>query len=91
MNGDTYTWHFTNVAPGSHSFTITVQVDADAPSGTITNWAFLDYTTMSDYNLETSSDSAMTVIPEMQNLALAIFGIMIIGFIGLRKRRDKNE
>ena len=91
VNGDTYTWHFTNVAPGTHSFTITVQVDADAPSGTITNWAFLDYTTAADYVLESSSDSAFTVIPEMRHVIAAILGIMIIGFIGLRTRRWKDE
>jgi uncharacterized repeat protein (TIGR01451 family) len=91
VNGNTYNWHFTNVAPGSHSFTITVQVDADAPSGTITNWAFLDYSTVANYVLESSSDSAITVIPEMQNLILAMLGIMVIAFIGLRKRKCENE
>jgi uncharacterized repeat protein (TIGR01451 family) len=43
--GSTYRWLFTNVWPGSHSFTLTVQVTAGTASGQVLgNTATLDYT-----------------------------------------------
>jgi len=43
--GSTYRWAFTNVMPGPHSFTLTVQVTAAATSGQVlTNAVTLDYT-----------------------------------------------
>jgi uncharacterized repeat protein (TIGR01451 family) len=89
VNGGIYTWHFMNVAPGDYSFTITVTVNMDAPSGTMTNWANLDYTSSSGFLLETSADSAVVIISELPQLILAIFGIMILSFIGLRKKEEE--
>jgi uncharacterized repeat protein (TIGR01451 family) len=92
VNGQIYGWVFTSVAPGSHSFTITAQVNASAPSHNATNWAFLNYTSIYNYGLPGSSDFTVTVIPEFQDMAIAIFGLLAITIIGLnRKRRKKNE
>ncbi|MBI4999984.1 MAG: DUF11 domain-containing protein [Euryarchaeota archaeon] len=57
-------WSFTNVTPGAHSITINVTINATAPSGNITNWAFLNYTTSKGRALPGSSDSVTVVIPE---------------------------
>ncbi|MFQ5909468.1 MAG: tetratricopeptide repeat protein [Thermoplasmata archaeon] len=86
QNGNTYVWHFTDVAPGSNSFTITVTVDLDAPVGiTLVNWAFLNYTTQNSYILEESWDSASTYIPEFQDAILPV--VVILAVLGLIRRR----
>jgi uncharacterized repeat protein (TIGR01451 family) len=89
ISGQNLGWHLTNVAPGSHSITVTVTVDSNA-TGTLTNWAFLDYASAYGYGLESSSDSAVVEIPEMQHLAVAILGMMFMGFIYLKRRRQDN-
>lgn len=90
QNGNTYIWHFTDVAPGSHSFTITVTVDLDVPPGIIlVNWAFLNYTTQNSYGLEESSGSAMTYIPEFQDLVMPLLTIFLV-FIVVRRRSRKR-
>jgi hypothetical protein len=66
-----------------------VTVDSNA-TGTLTNWAFLDYASAYGYGLESSSDSAVVEIPEMQHLAVAILGMMFMGFIYLKRRRQDN-
>lgn len=87
QNGSTYVWHFTDVEPGSHSFTITVTVDLDVPPGiTLINWAFLNYTTQNSYGLEESWDSASTYIPEFQDVILPIITILAV-FVFVRRRR----
>jgi uncharacterized repeat protein (TIGR01451 family) len=86
QNGNTYVWHFTDVAPGSHSFTITVTVDADVPPGiTLINYAFLNYTTQNSYGLEESSDSASTYIPEFQDVMLPL--VIVFAVFALIRRR----
>jgi uncharacterized repeat protein (TIGR01451 family) len=90
ISGLTLNWHLINVAPGAHSFTVTVTVNATTGSGTITNWAYLDYSSNYGQILEPSSDSAVVVIPEMQNLVVPVFGILSISFIIFRKRRQNN-
>jgi uncharacterized repeat protein (TIGR01451 family) len=89
ISGQILAWHLTNVAPGSHSITITVTVDANA-TGTLTNWANLDYSSAYAWKLNSSSDSAIVEIPEMRHLAIPIFSIMFIGFIYHRKGRRGN-
>jgi uncharacterized repeat protein (TIGR01451 family) len=71
VNGQNLSWHFTNVAVGSHSLTITVTVDASSPP-VLVNWAFLNYTAQNDYLLTGSQDSAITVIPEFETIAIPI-------------------
>jgi uncharacterized repeat protein (TIGR01451 family) len=45
VSGDTYTWYFTNVAPGTYYIDIKVKVDVGTPDQTVlTNNATLDYT-----------------------------------------------
>jgi uncharacterized repeat protein (TIGR01451 family) len=85
QTGNTYVWHFTDVAPGAHSFTITVTVDLGTQSGNLVNWAFLNYTTQNEYGLEESSDSALTYIPEFQDMILPI--IVVIAVFALVRRR----
>ncbi|MCJ2563480.1 MAG: DUF11 domain-containing protein, partial [Candidatus Thermoplasmatota archaeon] len=90
QNGNTYIWHFTDIAPGSHTFTITVTVDLNVPPGiTLVNWAFLNYTTQNSYGLEGSSDSAMTYIPEFQDLVMPLLTIFLV-FIIVRRRSRKG-
>ncbi|MCK4366806.1 MAG: DUF11 domain-containing protein, partial [Thermoplasmata archaeon] len=77
QNGNTYVWHFTDIAPGSHTLTITVTVDLDVPPGiTLVNYAFLNYTTQNSYGLEESWDSASTYIPEFQDMILPLGTIL---------------
>jgi uncharacterized repeat protein (TIGR01451 family) len=90
ITGSTLRWHLANVAPGAHSFTVTVTVNATASSGTIVNWAFLDYASIYDRILESGSSSATVIIPEMRTLVVPVFGIMFITFLALRKRRQDN-
>lgn len=89
--GSTVSWHLTNVAPGSNSVTVQVTVNATAPSGTIINWAYLDYASNYGYILESSSDSATVVIPEMQNLAIPIGGMILIIFIFNNRRSTYKQ
>jgi uncharacterized repeat protein (TIGR01451 family) len=87
QNGNTYVWHFTDVAPGSHSFTITVTVDVDVPPGiTLVNYAFLNYTTQNSYGLEESWGSASTYIPEFQDMILPLAMILVV-FVLVRRRK----
>ncbi|MBU4070993.1 MAG: lamin tail domain-containing protein, partial [Candidatus Thermoplasmatota archaeon] len=56
--GNTYRWHFINVAPGTHSFTITAIIDLSVPVGTVlTNLAELAYTDQLSRPMGTSSDT----------------------------------
>ncbi|MFQ6106512.1 MAG: lamin tail domain-containing protein [Thermoplasmata archaeon] len=87
QSGNTYVWHFTDVAPGSHSFTITVTIDLDVPPGiTLVNWAFLNYTTQNSYPLEESWYSASTYIPEFQDLIVPLLTVLGV-FVIVRRRR----
>ena len=69
-SGQTYMWHFTNVAPGPHSFTVTVVVNLNATSPDLVNWVYLNYTTQNNYPLEESQASFTVPIPEFSTLAL---------------------
>ncbi len=87
QTGNTYVWHFTDVAPGSHSFMITVTVDLDVPPRiTLVNHAFLNYTTQNSYGLEGSSDSASTYIPEFQDIVMPLATIVAV-FALIRRRK----
>jgi len=89
ISGQDLAWHITNVAPGTHSITVTVTVDGDA-TGTLVNWAYLDYSSAYGYGLGPSSDSAVVEIPEMRHLAIPILGMMLMGFAYLKRRRQDN-
>jgi len=90
QTGNTYVWHFTDIAPGSHTLTITVTVDLDVPPGiTLVNYAFLNYTTQNSYGLEGSSDSASTYIPEFQDMVMPLATMLaVFGLIRRRKVAD---
>ncbi|MEM3524420.1 MAG: hypothetical protein QXQ54_02060, partial [Thermoplasmata archaeon] len=65
LDGNVVRWHFTNVAPGSHY--VTLQVSVNVTQGTLTNWAFLNYTSLYGVKFQESSDSAnTTVVPEIK-------------------------
>ncbi|MDD4307541.1 MAG: lamin tail domain-containing protein [Thermoplasmata archaeon] len=89
VSGLALSWHLTNIAPGAHSLTVTVTVNATAGSGTLTNWAYLSYASGYGWNLGPSSDSATVIIPEMQHLILPVLGILII-IIATEQRRKSN-
>jgi uncharacterized repeat protein (TIGR01451 family) len=90
--GQTLRWHFTNVAVGSHSLTITVKVDANPPS-ILLNWVFLNYTSQNGYMLVGSKSSAITRIPEFQDVLVPI-AIPLFVFMGrrfLKKKKRESE
>ena len=89
-SGQTYRWHFTNVAPGPHSFTITVRVNLNATSSSLVNWVFLNYTTQNGYKLEPSQASWTTSIPEFSDLGLVAV-VPLVLFAVRRIRRNKKE
>jgi len=90
ISGSTLRWLLTSVAPGAHSLTVTVTVNATADSGTITNWAFLDYASNYGAGLGSNSDSAVVIIPEMRQIAVPIAGILFISMIYIKQGRRKN-
>jgi uncharacterized repeat protein (TIGR01451 family) len=60
-SGQTYRWIFTDVAPGSHSFTITVRVDDTAPDDTtLENNVALNFTDQLDRPQTGSADTFIT-------------------------------
>ena len=90
FSGQVYRWHFTNVAVGAHSFTITVRVNSAPGTSLLVNWVFLNYTTQSGYKLEPSQSSWSTSIPEFSDFALV--AIVPLVFLGIRRiRRAKKE
>jgi uncharacterized repeat protein (TIGR01451 family) len=91
VSGQMLAWQFSNVAPGAHSITVTVTVNATQGSGTLTNWAYLDYASRYGLGLEQSSDSASVVIPEMAHIALTLAGVALLGIIALQRRRMTDE
>ncbi len=57
VDGRTYKWHFTDIAPGNHSIYLNVTVDNDAPDGTILkNVVVLNYTDHQDEEKPGSED-----------------------------------
>jgi uncharacterized repeat protein (TIGR01451 family) len=91
VSGQDIFWHLTNVAPGAHSITVTVTVDSDA-TGTLTNWAYLDYASRYGIDMGSSSDSAVVEIPEMQQLGIPMLGIlMIIIIFNNQKKKNKRK
>jgi uncharacterized repeat protein (TIGR01451 family) len=63
VSGDTYTWHFTNVAPGTYTIVLKVSVDAFTADKTIIeNSVTLDYTDMNGHNYRQESDSVSVTV-----------------------------
>jgi len=91
VSNRTYYWNFTNVAPGSHSITLTATVNAGTPTGNLVNWAYLNYTSMRGYVLGGSSSSAIVAIPELSDFAfVAAVPFLVIG-LRRRARRSKRD
>jgi hypothetical protein len=93
VSGLTLRWHFTAVAPGSHSITITVTVNATTPTGTIlTNLASLGYTNSKSRSLPGSNSTAMVVVPEFNGFAtpVVVTLVLLISVIGYRRRRERE-
>ncbi|MCK4267120.1 MAG: DUF11 domain-containing protein, partial [Thermoplasmata archaeon] len=64
VNGQ-YSWHFTNVTPGTHWFWIEVEIDNTVVDNqTIVNQVFLNYTDSEGNSLPGSSDSANVTVSE---------------------------
>jgi len=90
-SGQTYRWHFTNVAPGPHGFTITVTVNLNATSSELVNWVFLNYTTQNGWKLEESGSSVTIPIPEFSDLAVAAVVPMIVFAVRRWRRRAQDR
>lgn len=84
VSGRTYYWNFTNVAPGSHSITLTAVVNAGTPTGNLVNWAYLNYTSTRGFALQGSSASAVVAIPELSDFAFVLAVPFLV--VGLRRR-----
>ena len=89
FSGQVYRWHFTNVAPGAHSFTITVKVNLNPTSSVLVNWVYLNYTTQNGWKLEESRSSWTTTIPEFTDFALV--AVVPLVFLGMRRLRRRKE
>ena len=90
VSGSMYSWNFTNVAPGSHSITITAQVSASFNGTQLVNWAYANYTTTRGFQLASSSASAIVAIPELSDFAFVAAVPFLV--IGMRRRaRRKKE
>src|SRR2546427_1738758 len=63
MNGRTFYWNFTNVAPGAHSLTMTARVNSTFKGTQLVNWAFLNYTTIGGDTLLGSPSSLPLSVP----------------------------
>ncbi|MCK4266492.1 MAG: DUF11 domain-containing protein, partial [Thermoplasmata archaeon] len=62
-SGQSLWFNFTDVPPGPHSFTITVQVNADVANNTLLmNWIFCNYTSDGDMRPETIANATTLVI-----------------------------
>jgi uncharacterized repeat protein (TIGR01451 family) len=64
VSGDTYTWHFTNVAPGTYYITLKVTVDVNTGDGVkLKNDVSLDYTDANgNQPYQIQWDTAMTTV-----------------------------
>jgi uncharacterized repeat protein (TIGR01451 family) len=90
MNGRTFYWNLTNVAPGPHSLTLTALVDPTFTGSVLVNWAFLNYTTTGGYALIGSNSSTIVSIPELSDMIfVAVVPLLIIG-LKVRARRQKE-
>jgi len=85
-SGQTYRWSFAGVAVGAHSFTITVQVNANATWGDAVNWAFLNYTSQFGFGLATSAASATVYIGEYDFVLVAV----VLPGLALLLRRSRR-
>jgi uncharacterized repeat protein (TIGR01451 family) len=68
VDGRTYTWHFSDIAPGNHSIYLNVTVDDNTPDGTILrNVAVVNYTDHNDNEMPPSNDTTENPVegPEM--------------------------
>ncbi|MCK5039013.1 MAG: hypothetical protein KAS16_07935, partial [Thermoplasmata archaeon] len=95
VNGDDYSWNFPSIRKNTANFiTITVMVDPLASVGTtITNWALLEYSSVSGTPYDGGSDSAsitVIIIPEFGSIMPVIIGMMALTFIGFRRRKEEN-
>ena len=88
-DGRTFYWNMTNVAPGSHSVTLSAQVDATASGSQLVNWVFLNYTTTGGYALAGSSASSVVAIPELSDFVFVVVVPFLV--LGLRRRFKDRE
>ena len=74
-----------------NSFTISVMVNMTAPDGIdLVNLAVLDYTTVNEYPLESSSDTAIVHVPEFDAYLIPIISVVVI-FMLRNKRANKRR
>src|SRR5205809_646272 len=89
-DGRTFFWNLTNVAPGSHSLTMTALVDATFSGSQLVNWAFLNYTTPGGFALNGGQSSAVVAIPELSDMIyVALVPLVIVGLKWRAQRRER--
>ncbi|MEM4293477.1 MAG: lamin tail domain-containing protein, partial [Thermoplasmata archaeon] len=85
LDGNVVRWHFTNVAPGSHY--VTLQVSVNVTQGTLTNWAFLNYTSLYGVKFQGSSDSANTTVVPETSWHYSMLGVLVLVTVNVLKRK----
>jgi uncharacterized repeat protein (TIGR01451 family) len=89
-DGVTFYWNFTNVGPGSYSIALTAQVDPLFTGTSLVNWAFLNYTTLNGFPLESSEASVVVSVPEMTDV-LWVGAVPILILVLARKTRRSSH
>ena len=90
-DGRTFFWNMSNVAPGSHSLTMTALVDATFSGSQLVNWAFLNYTTPGGFALNGGQSSAIVAIPELSDMIyVALVPLVIVGLKWRAQRRERE-
>jgi uncharacterized repeat protein (TIGR01451 family) len=67
-SGGTYSWHFTDVGPGTYTITLKVKIDVGTnPGANLTNTVTMDYTDANENPFDTQEDSVSTIVkaPDM--------------------------
>ncbi|MBU4031408.1 MAG: DUF11 domain-containing protein [Candidatus Thermoplasmatota archaeon] len=64
INGNTYSWYFTNVTPGLHSFNITVTIDLNVSAYSLLNTATCEYKARNGFDYGQSNDTAFTQLAQ---------------------------
>src|SRR5207247_7373693 len=90
-DGRTFFWNLTNVAPGSHSLTMTALVGATFSGSQLVNWAFLNYTTPGGIALNGGQSPAIVCMRERAALMSAALSPLWLAALKWRAQRRERE
>src|SRR3989475_4197342 len=91
MNGRTFYWNFTTVAPGAHSLTMRARVNSTFSGTRLVKWAFLNYTTTRGYPRLGRPAPLTAPVPQLSDMIfVAVVPVIILGLKVRSKRRGKE-